>query len=248
VRRVAILALSAASCSLVDTPLVGLVPDDFGVDASPDGPDRTVDAAPDGAACAVDLDQDGSCAGVDCDDDNARRTPGRLEYCPDRMDNDCDDNVDFADECGVLNDSCEGALAILRQADGQNETFWQFDLPLDHYQDDSIAGLSAGGGDCLATSGQNGRDAVFEVVATADSSVDALATGSMGAVPVLVLRLSACAQGAVDDACDTADIGPAHVVGALDRNQSGWLIVDDEAATLAGTVQLEVRITRRVPH
>jgi hypothetical protein len=251
VGRVAILALTAASCSLGDTPLVGIVPSDSAPsDAGPDGRPPVLDAGADASSCAVDVDDDGSCADVDCDDRNSRRSPASPEYCPDRIDNDCDDLVDFADECGALNDACGGPLAVLRQEEDRNETFWQFDLPLDRYQDDVVAGLSAGEGDCVATSGQNGRDAIFQLVATADSAVEATATGSMGAVPVLILQLSACGQGAESDDCDTADAdaSPASVVAALDSGAFAWLVVDDAAATLAGVVQLEVRITRRVPH
>lgn len=247
--RVALLALTAASCSLADAPLVGVVHSDFGPsDAGADGRAPVGDAGGDGATCAVDEDGDGSCAGEDCDDRSSRRSPANPEYCPDRIDNDCDDLTDFADECGAINDACEGPLAILRQEDDRNETFWQFALPLEHYQDDVAAGLSAGGGDCGPTSGQDGRDAIFQLVATADAAVEATAQGSQGAVPVLILQLAACGQGADGDVCDTADTTPARVVAALDSGAFAWLVVDDDAASQAGAVELEVRIRRRVPH
>lgn len=246
--RVVIVALAASSCALVDTPLVGLVPD--GSVPPLDAGDPPLDAGPDASSCEVDEDGDGSCAGVDCDDDNPRRAPGRPEYCPDRIDNDCDDNVDFADVCDALNDACDGPLAILRQAEDQDETFWQFDLPLDHYQDDVVAGLSAGSSedDCLAGSGQNGHDAIFQIVTVADSVVEATATGTMSAVPILILQLQACGQGDEEDVCDAADDTAARVVARLGPDGEAWLVVDDAAASFAGSVRLEVRITRRVPH
>lgn len=247
--RVAILALAAASCSLGDTPLVGVVPPGApGFDAGPDGRSPGGDAGADGAACLVDEDGDGSCAGEDCDDRSARRAPGNEEYCPDRIDNDCDELTDFADECDALNDVCGGPLAILRQEADRNETFWQFDLPLEHYRDDLAAGLSAGGSDCAPSSGQDGRDAIFQLVATADAAIEVTATGSLGAVPVLLLQLAACGQGADGDVCDIADEAPARVWAALDSGASAWLVVDDAEASAAGAVEVEVRITRRVPH
>lgn len=246
-RRVAILALSAStSCTLGDAPLAGLLLQEYAVpDAGSDAEPVPEDA---GDTCAVDEDEDGSCAGDDCDDDNPRRYPGRLEYCPDRIDNDCDENVDFADECGAINDSCDGPLAILRQEEDRDQTYWQFDLPLEHYADDAAAGLSAGGGDCIATSGQNGRDAFFQLVAAADAAVEVTASGSGGATPVLVLQLSECGRGDLADVCDVADTQAARVQAALDEDASAWLVVDDAAATLAGAIRIEVRISRRIPH
>lgn len=246
--RVVLLAFAFAGCRLNDAPMALIVaegpePEDAGTDGAPLPGDAGTDAGP---PCEVDVDGDRACAGEDCDDTDPRRSPLRMEYCPDRVDNDCDGLTDFADECGTLNDSCEGALAILRQVEDRDQTFWQFDLPLDHYQDDVVAGLSAGGGDCTAESGRGGRDAIFQIVATTDALVEVTGVGSIGALPILVLQRGGCSQGGAGDVCDTADAQPARLSTEMAADDVAWLLVDDAASTAAGGIQVEVRITKRL--
>jgi len=152
-----LVALLDGGCRLDEVPLVGTSPiRDVYRDAEPDATRTpTHDAGVDASQCEVDVDGDGACAGEDCDDSNPRRSPLRHEYCPDKIDNDCDDLVDFDDTCDTVNDRCDAPVTVLTQDPNVDPSSWAFDLPLPtFYQDDVSAGLSAGGGDCDGDSGR----------------------------------------------------------------------------------------------
>lgn len=64
--------------------------------APPGGFDDTADTSD--TAALEDLDSDGYDVSVDCDDTDAAINPGATEICDDEKDNDCDEQVDAADD------------------------------------------------------------------------------------------------------------------------------------------------------
>lgn len=64
--------------------------------------------------CPADYEDPEGPSGDDCADLDANRFPGAPEFCFDRLDNNCDGLVDENDpECQLVNDDCDGALALL---------------------------------------------------------------------------------------------------------------------------------------
>ncbi|MBI2896991.1 MAG: hypothetical protein HYY06_25765 [Deltaproteobacteria bacterium] len=238
---------AAIGCELVTEPLYATGSPDSGPVDKDSGPtpepDSGLDSGPelDSAPC-VDADGDGACADRDCDDSNAMMSPDFQEYCPDHTDNDCDDLVDWADACDVTNDRCERPFAVLMQSD-EERTVWQFPgLRLDtRYDDDYQAALSAGGGDCEPDSGQGGGDAVFQIVATADSSLEVTASAAPGGDPVLYLRQS-CGASVNGDLCTDRGGQGEEIATPLRAGDEAYLFVDENQP---GPVDLTVVLERR---
>jgi hypothetical protein len=111
----------------------------------------------------VDADGDGSAAGVDCDDADAARSPDRAEACSGGQDEDCDAQVDCADE-GCDGQGCGPSSAGLCREGGCREV-----LCSDGQDDDGDGAADCVDADCVGKGcGQGGTCAPGRCLAASE--------------------------------------------------------------------------------